>query len=223
MTDLETPGLGTVPTPPEPNIPSKANPDVADLIWEDEPSQSQAWWRTRARAGDLQLFIVADHLTSSLLCLARSGIRPDDYDVLVVIAEKNYADSAQAIAAAKHAVARKVINPLVDVGRTVLSWRVDRAWRIVLNQLPLGIAALSLGAVLGLAVALFAVSTELVGWPMLAAGIAIGAASGPLLKLLVDKRFKSILGPWGRFWVATLSAAIGALVTAGGLLSLFWT
>jgi hypothetical protein len=223
LTEHQAPELGTVPPPETPVVPSRAVPEVADLIWEDEPSGSSAWWLSRSRAGDLQIFIAADQLTSSLLCLGRSSVRSDDYDVLLVIAERNYATLTDAVTAAKQKIAAKVADPLSDMGRTVLSWRIERGWRLALNQMPLAVAALALGALLGLAVALFAVSTELVGWPMLVTGIVIGAASGPLLKFLIDKRFKSQLGPWGRFWVATFSAAVGALAAAGGLLTLFWT
>jgi hypothetical protein len=211
------------PPPPPVSVPSKAIPDVADLIWEDEPSESQAWWLARTRSKDLQIFIVADPLTASLLCLGRTAAKPNAYDVLVVISEPQYADRAAAMRAAKYAVAMKISHPHADVGRSVMAWRLSRALKFTLNQAPLAAVALLLGALLGLAVALFAISTSMVGWPMLAAGIIIGAASGPLLKFLVDRRFKSLLGPWGRFWVATLAAALGAFATAGGLLTLFWS
>lgn len=210
------------PEPPTP-APVSALPAIADLIWEDEPAGSGAWWLSRARSGDLQVFIAADALTASLLALARRGARAGDYDVLVVVAEAAHADRPAALAAVKRALAEKLAHPLAEVGRPVVAWRLERAARLALNQAPLALAALLLGALLGLAVALFAVSTALVGWPMLAAGIVIGAASGPLLKFLVDRRFKSQLGPWGRFWVATISAAAGALLTAGGVLTLFWS
>ena len=212
------------PSPPPPlrTVPSKATPEVADLIWEDEPAQSQSWWLARARSGDVQLFIAPDPLTASLLCLGRTTAKPDQYNVLVVISETQCADRATALAAAKHSIAVKIAHPAAEVGRPIMSWRIHRAMKLALNQAPLAAAALLLGAVLGLAVALFAVSTAMVGWPMLVAGIMIGAASGPLLKFLIDRRFKSQLGPWGRFWVATLSAAAGALASAGGLLTLFW-
>ncbi len=210
-------------TPPAPRaVPSKAIPDVADLIWEDEPAGSQSWWLSRARSADIQLFIALDPLTASLLCLGHTNAKPNQYDVLVVTSENQHADRTAALAAAKHHIAVKIANPLAEVGRPILAWRVHRAIKLALNQAPLAASAFLLGAVLGLAVALFAVSTALVGWPMLVAGIVIGAASGPLLKLLIDRRFKSLLGPWGRFWIATLSAAAGALASAGGLLTLFW-
>lgn len=219
----DPPPTALAPPPEEVSIPSKAIPDIADLIWEDGPSEANTWWLSRTRTGGLQLFVAADSLTSCLLCLARSGSRPNDYDILVVISEREHSDRTASLAAAKHAVAVKIANPLTDLGRSSFGWRLERFARIALNQLPLALAAISLGALLGLAVALFAVSTQLVGWPMLVAGILIGAASGPLLKFLIDRRFKSLLGPWGRFWVATLGASLGALVAAGGLLSLYWS
>lgn len=208
------------PTPTA--VPSRLKPEIADLIWEDEPTGSGAWWVSRTHSGDLQLFIAPDPLTSSLLCLARSGARPDNYEILVVIGESASGGRDEAMAAAKQAMAAKIANPLADLGRGVVAWRLGRLGLLTLNQLPLALTAFALGAFLGLAVGLFAVSTSLVGWPMLLVGILIGAASGPLLKLLIDRKFKSLLGPWGRFWVATLSAAAGALITAGGLLTLFW-
>ncbi len=211
MTDVTPPGAAGIST---------HHYSKADLIWEDELAESQSWWLSRARAGDLQLFIAVDPMTSSLLCLARNSIKPDRYDVLVVVRQRF--DMTATLGAAKEAVAIKVANPLAEVGWPIMGWRAVRAGHVVLNQGPLILVSLLLGALLGLAVALYAVSTQLVGWPMLGAGIVIGAASGPPLKFLVDRRFKSVLGPWGRFWVATVSAAIGAVFTAGGLLTLFW-
>ncbi|MDX2142367.1 MAG: hypothetical protein SFV19_03335 [Rhodospirillaceae bacterium] len=195
----------------------------ADLIWEDELPGSSAWWLTRAHLGDLQVFIAADALTKSLLCIGRAGAVRSAYSVLAVVAEADFIDRPNGLAAAKDAAARRVADPLSHVGRSVAVWRVGRVLRLVLNQAPLALTAFLLGGLLGLAVGLFAVSTALVGWPMLAAGLVIGAASGPLIKFLIEKRFSSVLGPWGRFAVATLSAAAGALVTAGGLFSLYWT
>lgn len=205
-----------------PDAPASLAAQPLPLIWEDEPAGSNAWWLSRAQAGGLQLFIATDPLTASLLCLGRSSVRPDHYDVLAIVVERATDGRAASLEEAKQAAARKASDPMADVGRSVLTWRIDRAFRLALNQVPLALAALAVGALLGLAVGLFAVSTALVGWPMLAAGIFIGAASGPLLKLLIDRRLRSVLGPWGRFWVATLSAFTGALITAGGLLGLFW-
>gem|GEM_PF-3430305 len=210
------------PPPPPTSVPSKAVPDLPDLIWEDEPAGSQAWWLSRARSADHQVFIATDPLTGSLLCLGHGAAKSADYDVMVVLREADFTDRAAGLAAMKHAAAVKLSNPVAEAGRSVAAWRLHRAAKLALNQAPLAAAALLIGALLGLAVALFAISTAMVGWPMLAAGILIGAASGPLLKFLVDRRFKSLLGPWGRFWIATLSAAIGAFTTAGGLLTLFW-
>lgn len=211
------------PPPPATNVPSKAIPELKDLIWEDEPAGSQVWWLTRSRSGDLQVFIAPDPVTGSLLGLSHTSARPKSYDVVIVLAEKPFASRAESLNATKHALAVKISDPLAEVGRSLTWWRFSRAVKFALNQLPLAAVAMLLGALLGLAVALFAISTSLVGWPMLVAGIVIGAASGPLLKFLVERRFKSLLGPWGRFWVATLSAALGAFATAGGLLTLFWS
>jgi hypothetical protein len=169
------------------------------------------------------VFVAADGLTKSLLCIGRAGATGSRYTVLAVIGDFNDRDRDIRIATAKEATARRLADPLADVGGSVLLWRLGRFGRLILNQAPLGLAAFALGGLLGLAVGLFAVSTALVGWPMLAAGLVIGAASGPLIKFLIDRRFSSVLGPWGRFMVATLSAAAGALVTAGGLLTLYWT
>jgi hypothetical protein len=209
-------------TPPVAHVPSKIVPDITDLIWEDEPVESQAWWLTRSRSGDLQVFIAPDPITGSLLGLCRTGARPQNYDVVMALVEQPYPSRPEALIAAKHAMAIKISDPLAEVGRPLMVWRLSRALKFALNQVPLAAVALLIGALLGLAVALFAISTSLVGWPMLVAGILIGAASGPLLKFLVERRFKSLLGPWGRFWVATLAAALGAFAAAGGLLTLFW-
>jgi hypothetical protein len=220
----ETDGAASLTPPPPPvHVPSKVVPDLVDLIWEDEPVGSQAWWLSRSRSGDLQLFLVADPLTSSLLCLTRSGARPNDYDMLLVMPDVDVIHQSNPVDLAKIAVAQKIAHPGQLIGRGVIRWRLQRVAKLALNQLPLAIISFAAGAALGLAVALFAVSTAMVGWPMLVIGIVLGAASGPLLKFIIDRRFKSLLGPWGRFWVATGAAAAGAVIAAGGMLALFWT
>jgi hypothetical protein len=220
----DTDGAAPLTPPPLPvHVPSKAIPDLADLIWEDEPVGSQAWWLSRSRSGDLQLFLVADPLTSSLLCLTRSGVRPNDYDMLLVMPDTDVLHQGNPVELTKIAVAKKIVHPNHQIGRGVFRWRLQRVAKLILNQVPLAMASFVIGAALGLAVGLFAVSTEMVGWPMLAIGIVLGAASGPVLKFIIDRRFKSLLGPWGRFWVATGAATAGAVIAAGGLLALFWT
>jgi hypothetical protein len=220
----DTDGAASLTPPPPPvHIPSKAIPDLADLIWEDEPVGSQSWWLSRSRSGDLQLFLVADPLTSSLLCLTRSGARPNDYDMLLVMPDVDTLHQGNPVDLAKTAIARKIARPEQSIGRSVLVWRLQRIAKLAMNQLPLAVTSFATGAALGLAVALFAVSTAMVGWPMLAIGIVLGAASGPVLKFIIDRRIKSLLGPWGRFWVATSAAAAGAVIAAGGLLALFWS
>lgn len=196
--------------------------EAVDLIWEDEPPGSPNWWLSRTRSGELQIFIAPDQLTSSLLCLTRSSVRPGAYDVLIVMPDIDAVSQGNPLDLAKMATARKLARPDLLIGRSLTRWRIHRGVRIALNQLPLAAVAFLLGAVLGLAVGLFAVSTSLVGWPMVAIGILLGAISGPILKWLIDRRFNSLLGPWGRFWLATGAAALGAMVGVGGLLGLFW-
>jgi hypothetical protein len=110
-----------------------------------------------------------------------------------------------------------------EVRRSLRSWRFVRAATIARKNLPFLLIGLGAGAVLGLAVALFAVWTGLVGWPIVAAGIALGAAAGYFLKMAVEvTRAKAVAGPWGRFAIIMLGATVGAGLTVAGALMLFW-
>ncbi len=200
----------------------------AFLIWEDEGPGSGHWWLTRAHemnaAGRRDFLIAEDDLTESVICITRppGGRR---YAVIAVMWMDDFASRADAVAAAKTAAAQWLDVPHDPAARqTVQRWRLVRLWRIIWRHLPLAFAGFGLGAVLGLAVALFAVSSGLVGWPMFAAGLLIGAGSGLALKFLVDRRSRAaeISGPWARFFVLTAAAAAGAALAAGGIFILFW-
>jgi len=84
-----------------------------------------------------------------------------------------------------------------------------------------------IGGLLGFAVAMFAVSSGLVGWPMVLAGVFIGASAGTFLKFVADRKpsegaSPALAGSWGRFAVVTIAAMIGAGIGSGGVLMLFW-
>jgi hypothetical protein len=208
--------------------PAPADAITTFLIWEDDGSGGAHWWLSRAHdAGEdgvaRDFFIAEDDIAGCLVVMMREAGRAD-YQVVAAPRLKNYADPADALADAKACAVlwlRHPSQPLEDGG--VLGWRLRRTSLLIWKQLPLISIALFTGAVLGLIVALFSVSSQLVGWPMLATGLAVGAGAGPVLKYIVERRFKSTVGAWARFLIVTLSALTGAAATTGGVLFLFWT
>jgi hypothetical protein len=104
----------------------------------------------------------------------------------------------------------------------VRRWRRHRSWVIARDNLPLALSGLLVGALLGIVVALFSVSSGLVGWPMLITGVLIGAGAGWLLKRLADLRPHALPGSWGRFVLVTAAAITGTALSAGSIFTLFW-
>jgi len=192
------------------------------LIWEDEEPSGQQWWLSRAHEAEgekRELFIAEDGLSGYLLGVVR---RPPAtrYKVIVAISMVGVAEKSDAVSDVKVAVA----DWLMSGSRgNVWRWRFTRWSKFTLAHFPITMAGLAIGGVFGLLVAFFGVSSGLVGWPMLAAGLVIGAGAGPALKFLVDRRPKNaVSGPWVRFAIITFAAVSGAVLTAGGVFALFW-
>lgn len=76
---------------------------------------------------------------------------------------------------------------MTRVKRGLRSWRVLRFREHVRRNLPFLFLGFCVGMLLGLAVVMFTLSTGFSGWPVVAAGVVLGAAIGPLLKMLVDR------------------------------------
>lgn len=198
------------------------------LEWEDSDPASGRWWISRARdvteGAARDFFIAEDDMTDALLGLLR--VPPQShYTVLAAAFLDRFESRAAAAAALKDDVANALSHnaKAKAVASALRIWRVIRVATIARKNLPFVLLGLAAGALLGLAVALFAVWTGFVGWPIVAAGIALGAAAGFLMKLAVEAyRAKAVAGPWGRFAIIMLSAIAGAGLTVGGALVLFW-
>jgi xanthosine utilization system XapX-like protein len=190
------------------------------LIWEDELPGADRWWLARAREngpqGRTDYFIAEDDVTDSIVAVA---LRPKAraYHVIAAVPIDD-GDAAGAVASAKSMVAQWCAAPHDTPG--VWGWRIQRMAKIAWRNLPIAMGGLGAGALLGTAVALFAISSGVVGWPMAVMGMLIGASAGPAIKLIVDRRHST--GAWARFAVVTCAAMIGAALSAGGMLTLFW-
>ncbi|MGE4061959.1 MAG: hypothetical protein AB7E79_01195 [Rhodospirillaceae bacterium] len=203
-------------------------PEPHALTWEDADPADGRWWLARARevtsAGVRDFFIAEDDMTEALLGLLR--VPPQShYTVLAAAFLDRFESRAAAAASLKQDVSAALTqtDKAAAVRRALLYWRTVRVATILRQNLPFILLGLCGGMVLGLSVALFAVWTEFVGWPMVAAGVVLGAAAGVLLKMAVENyRAKAVAGPWGRFAVAMLGVIVGAGVTAVGALFRFW-
>jgi len=200
----------------------------AFLIWEDEDANSDRWWRARAResgaAGRRDFFIAEDDVTNVLVCvLLPHGARR--YHVLSIIPLDEYVHVSEAMAAAKATVVEWLNAPHEPAMRQIVQrWRLLRGLTMIWRTVPLVLAGLGVGGVVGSLVAIFAVTSNLIGWPMLAIGVVLGAAAGPLLKFLIDRRSAAatVSGPWKRFATVTIAAIVGATIFAGAIFTLFW-
>ncbi len=196
--------------------------DQSFLIWEDEEPGSEQWWLARAHESDnasRDFFIAEDDLTGYLVGIVRRD-NSSSYKVISATPISSGQDTLSFVSSAKAAV-----TLWVSTGERehVWRWRLARWLKLTWLQTPIAFAGFVVGGLLGLIFGFFAVSSGIVGWPMLAAGLAIGAGAGPALKFLVDRRPKQpVVGPWVRFVVVTLSASAGAAVSAGGVFALFW-
>lgn len=202
--------------------------DIQALQWEDADSKAGRWWIARARgigaSGARDFFIAEDDMTDALIGLMR--IPPQShYTVLAAAFLDRFESRAAAAAALKDEVAAALApgDRAAGVAAALRRWRVIRIATIARKNLPFLLIGMGAGALLGFAVALFAVWTEFVGWPFVAAGVVLGAAAGYFLKMMVEAyRAKAVAGPWGRFAIIMLGAILGAGVTAAGALMRFW-
>ncbi len=203
------------------------------LAWEDTDPTAGRWWLSRARdtstGAARDVFIAEDDMTDALIGLLR--IPPEsNYTVLAAAFLDRFESRGAAVAVLKGDVLSALLGMgggqsarSAEVGRSLRRWRLIRLGTIARKNLPFLLLGAAAGALLGLAVALFAVWTGLVGWPIVAAGIALGAAAGYFLKMAVEvTRAKAVAGPWGRFAIIMLGATLGAGVTVAGALMLFW-
>ena len=196
------------------------------LIWEDEDAGSERWWLSRAREvtaeGRSDYFIAEDDVTGTLVGVA---LPPEARRYRVVTVVPLTEARGEALAAAKTGILSWRLAPMDPARRRAIRrWRLVRAVRVVARYLPLVFAGLAIGGLLGFAVALFAVSSGTIGWPMTVVGLILGASAGPVLKVLVDLKFKGIAaGPWTRFAVATGATAAGAAASVISMLTLFWS
>jgi hypothetical protein len=203
------------------------------LAWEDADPAAGRWWISRARdtstGAARDVFIAEDDITDALIGLLRM---PPESNYTVLAA--TFLDRFESRAAAAAVLKDDVLSALLglrdgqsersaEVRRSLRRWRFIRLGTIARKNLPFLLLGAAAGALLGLAVALFAVWTGLVGWPIVAAGIALGAAAGYFLKMAVEvSRAKAVAGPWGRLAITMLGATVGAGVTVAGALMAFW-
>lgn len=205
-----------------------AETEVQTLSWEDSSPAAGRWWLARARdmstGAARDVFVAEDDMTDALIGLMR--VPPQShYSVLAAVFLDRFESRAAAAAALKDDVAAALGQGERAAGvRTALRhWRASRIATIARKNFPFLLLGLGAGALLGLMVALFAVWTEVVGWPFVVAGVALGATAGFLVKMMVEAyRAKAVAGPWGRFAIIMFGAVIGAGATAGGTLLRFW-
>ena len=163
-------------------------------------------------------------MTDALIGLLR--VPPQSrYNVLAVVFLSRFDSHAAATSALKANVV-EALSPAKNragVRGALLQWRAAHAAAILRKNFPALLLGLAGGTLLGLAVAFFALWTNLVGWPIVAAGVVLGAAAGYLLKLTAEV-FRGAVAPepWVRFAVLMLGTVAGAGITAAVALLLFW-
>ena len=204
------------------------------LTWEDaDPhSDGERWWLAYAHdegeAGVRDFFVAEDDISGYLVGIVRlraNGL----YRVVAAALLSDAVHRADAVVTIKDQIAGWLVSPreTTTLG-FVRRWRRRRFWVIVRANVPLAIGAGLVGGVLGVIVALFALSSGLVGWPMLVAGLLIGAGAGTVLKFIADRKpapgaSAVLAGSWARFAVVTIAAVAGAGLAAGSVLTLFTT
>ncbi len=210
------------------------------LIWEDaEPDPApgaEQWWLARASdaspIGPRDFFIAEDDVSGYVVGIVRP--RPDksakaEFRVIAATLRSEVLHLTDAVAVVKEQITGWLVAPREAVTRHGVSrWRRRRRWIIARANLPLAAGAFFIGAFLGFAVAMFAVSSGLVGYPMLVAGLSIGAIAGWCLKMIADRKpdaatSPALVGSWGRFAVVTIAALVGAGLASGSILTLFWS
>ncbi len=171
-------------------------------------------------------FVAEDDISGTLVGIVRLRANAT-YRVVAAALLSDAVHKADAVTTIKDQIAGWLASPrdAATLG-FVRRWRRRRFWIILRANVPLAIGAGLVGGVLGLIVALFALSSGLVGWPMLVAGLLIGAGAGTILKFIADHKpapgaSAVLAGSWARFAVATIAAVAGAGLAAGGVLTLF--
>jgi hypothetical protein len=195
------------------------------LFWEDEAVGSGRWWLTRAREmgpeGRTDYFIAEDDLTTTLVAVALAP-RARSYRVIAV-APFGAAGPRPALEALKAGVCVGRRGARGQARGPVRRWRLARFASLLRRDLPLALAGLAGGAVLGLAVAFMAASSRVSGWPLIIAGLGVGAAAGPAFKFLVDRNVSQAYPrPWARFAVVTVAAVAGASLAAAVVITMRW-
>jgi hypothetical protein len=200
------------------------------LIWEEAEPDADAggdrWWLARAHdeldGGVRDFFIAEDDISGYLLGVVRPR-RSGSFNVIAATPLSEAVHVSDALTVVKDQVAGWLVEPRESSTRSwVRRWRRRRSWVITRDNFPLAFSGFLVGAVMGLVISLFAVSSGLVGWPMLVSGIFIGAGAGWLLKRLADLRPKALPGSWGRFGVVMAAAIFGTALSAGSIFTLFW-
>jgi hypothetical protein len=207
------------------SLPSSLRSDPF-LIWEEAEPDGERWWLARAHDednGDIRDFFIAeDDISGYLLGVVRPR-RSGRFKVAAAVLLSDTISRNDAVATIKEQMTTWLVEPHAAATRRVVQqWRRRRSWNIAWGNFPLASTAYLIGALLGLIVALFAVSSGLVGWPMFVAGLLIGAGAGSVLKYIADRRPPALPGSWGRFVLVIVAAILGAATTAGGVLTLFW-
>jgi hypothetical protein len=201
------------------------------LFWEDEAAGSGRWWIARAREivpdGRIDYFIAEDDLTATLVAVALVP-RARNYRVIAVapfgdvglvaaLQSLKVAASESRGAVAESKAGGNKVSP-------ILHWRLARAACLVRRDLPLAVAGVGGGAALGFAIAFVAASSRFSGWPLMSAGLVVGALAGPAFKFLVDRNVgEDYPRPWARFAVVTFAAIAGAIAAAGVTLTMQWS
>lgn len=200
------------------------------LIWEEaEPDDAPGgdrWWLARAHdevdGAVRDFFIAEDDISGFLLGVVRRR-RSGSFNVIAAMPLSEIVHMSDGVALVKDQVTGWLVAPREPATRNqVRRWRRRRTWVIARDNFPLAFSGFVVGALLGLVIALFAVSSGLVGWPMLASGILLGAGGGWLLKRLADLRPHAPPSSWGRFAVLMIAAMLGAAIGAGSVFTLFW-
>jgi hypothetical protein len=200
------------------------------LIWEeaepDNTAGSDRWWLARAHdevgGGIRDFFIAEDDISGYMLGVVRPRLS-GKFNVIAATPLSEAVHIGDAVGFIKEQVAAWLAAPRdAAVRGQVRRWRRHRSWVIARDNLPLALSGLLVGALLGIVVALFSVSSGLVGWPMLITGVLIGAGAGWLLKRLADLRPHALPGSWGRFVLVTAAAITGTALSAGSIFTLFW-
>ncbi|MBT4740777.1 MAG: hypothetical protein HOH20_14330 [Rhodospirillaceae bacterium] len=189
------------------------------LIWED--AENETWWLSRSHDDEAAYIIAPDSITKHLLVLRQpTGSRR--FKVIATVHSNQANGLSGAIAEAKRDAIKWIGDPkFAPIKSSVRAWRAQRWTKIALREVPLALISSLIGCVLAFFVAAFFIMTEVTGWPMVLVGTLLGLSSGWLLKWAADRKFTSLMGPFGRFVTVTGSATLGAFLTVSVFFVLF--